>query len=183
MKNLLLFAFYILLFKNINAQVPTAMPPDATAFYNKAMPVIRQPIKDIVVQTAQAIKRYNANADSLSRRLRANHMMKGMSNHDIDGITVLILVQASRDADADLKLMVLGMSRRNEQKQQQHQTTIQSISVNNAKNENRSTDEINDIQNLKLQVIIERKRRMAEEISSVMQKIQNTQQNIINNLK
>ena len=181
MKTLLLFAFCILLFKNIDAQVPTAMPPEATAFYNKAMPLIRQHIKDIVVQTAHAIKRYNANADSLSRRLRANHVMKGMSNHDIDGITVLILVQASRDADADLKVMVLGMSRRNEQKQQQ--TTIQSTSVKNAKNENRSTDEINDIQNLRLQVIIERKRRMAEEISNVMQKIQNTQQSIINNLK
>jgi len=179
MKNLLLFAFCILLFKSINAQVPTAMPPDATAFYNKAMPVIRQHIKDIVVQAAHAIKRYNANADSLSRRLRANHVTKGMSNHNIDGITVLILVQASRDADADLKLMVLGMSRRNEQQQ----ATAQSVSVNNAKNENRSTDEINDIQNLKLQVIIERKRRMAEEIGSVMQKIQNTQQSIINDLK
>ena len=146
MKNLLLFAFCTLFFKNINAQVPTAMPPEATAFYNKAMPVIRQHIKDMVLQTAHAIKRYNASADSLSRRLRANHVTKGMSNHDIDGITVLILVQASRDADADLKLMVLGMSRRNEQKQQL--TTIQSISVNNAKNENRSTGEINDTQNL-----------------------------------
>ena len=104
-----------------------------------------------------------------------------MSNHNIDGITVLILVQAYRDADADLKIMVLGMSRRNEQRQQQ--ATVQSISVNNAKNENRSTDEINDIQNLKLQMIIERKRRMAEEIGSVMQKIQNTQQSIINDLK
>lgn len=181
MKNLLVFAFCILLFKNINAQVPTAMPPDATAFYNKAMPVIRQHIKDIVVQTAHAIKRYNAKADSLSRRLRANHVTKGMSNHNIDGITVLILVQAYRDADVDLKLMVLGMSRRNEQRQQQ--ATAQSISVNNAKNENRSTDEINDIQNLKLQMIIERKRRMAEEIGSVMQNIQNTQQSIINDLK
>lgn len=157
------------------------MPPDAAAFYNKAIPVIRQHIKDIVLQTASAIKRYNANADSLSRRLRGNHMLKGTSNSDIDGITVLILVQASRDADAELKFIVLAMSRRNEQKQQQ--ITIQSVSVNNAKDENRSIGDADDIQNLRLQATIERKRRIAEEISVVMQKIQNTQQSIINDLR
>ena len=167
--------------KNLNAQVPTAMPPDANTFYINAMPVIRQQVKDIVLHTANAIKHHKANADSLSQRLRTNKTLKGMSNNDIEGITVLIMVQASKDADADLKLVVLGMSRRNEQKQQA--TTMQTVSVNNVENKNRSIEEINDMQNLKLQMIMERKSRMAEEISNVMKKISGTQQNIINNLK
>jgi hypothetical protein len=158
------------------------MPPEANAFYNNAMPAIRQQVKNIVLQTASAIKHRNANADSLSQRLRTNKTLKALSNNDIEGITVLILVQASNDADADLKHIVLEMSRRNEQKPQQ-KTTMQTASVNNVGNKSRSIEEINEIQNLKLQLLMERKRRMAEEISVVMKKISGTRQNIINNLK
>jgi hypothetical protein len=182
MRNLLLFTFCVLNVKNLTAQVPTAMPPDANAFYINAMPVIRQQVKDIILQTASAIKHYTANADSLSLRLRTNKTLKGMSNNDIEGITVLIMVKASNDTDADLKLIVLGMSRRNEQKQQQG-SGMQTVSANNIGNKTRSIEEINDMQNLKLQVIMERKRRMAEEISNVMKNISGTQQNIINDLK
>ena len=182
MKNLLLFAFCIFILKNLNAQVPTAMPPDANTFYNNAMPVIRQQVKNMVLKTAVAIKYRKANADSLSQRLRTINSLKGMSNNDIEGITVLIMVQASEDADTDLKRLVLGMSRGNEQKQEQ-QTTMQTVSVNNVKNKTRSIEEINSMQNLKLQMIMERKSRMAEEISNVMKKISGIQQNIINNLK
>ena len=180
MKKLLLLAFCITILKNLTAQVPTAMPPDANAFYSSAMSAIRQQVKDIVLRSANAMKNHKANADSLSQKLRTNKTLKGMSYNDIDGITVLILVQASNDADADLKLVVLGMSRR-EQKQQQ--STAMQTSVNSDENKNRSIEEINDIQNLKLQTIVERKRRMAEEINDVMKKISGTQQNIINNLK
>jgi isochorismate synthase EntC len=182
MRNLLLFAFCISVLTNLNAQVPTAMPPDANAFYINAMPAIRQQVKDIVLKTANAIKHRDPNADSLSQKLRTNNTLKGMSNNDIDGITVLIMVQASRDADADLKLVVLEMNRRNEQKQQQ-QITMQTVSVNNIENKNRSIEEINETQNLKLRMIMERKSRIPEEISNMMKKISGTQQNIISNLK
>ncbi len=40
-----------------------------------------------------------------------------------------------------------------------------------------------EMQNLKLQMIMDRKSDMAEEVSYVMKKISGTQQNIINNLK
>lgn len=182
MKNLLLLAFYISGLQNISAQVPTAMPPDADAFYVTAMPVIRQHVKNIVLQMAGTIKYLKADADSLSQRLRTNKTLKGMSTDDIDGITVLILVQASKDADADLKMMVLGMNRRNEQKQQQS-ASIQTASENNPETKSRSIEEINALQNLKLKMIMERKSRMAEEISNVMKKISGTRQNIINDLK
>ncbi len=181
-KILLLLAFCASILKKSDAQVPTAMPPDANAFYISAMTAIRQPVKDIVLRTANGIKHYRANADSLSQRLRTNKALEGIGNNDIEGITVLILVQASNNADADLKFLVLGMSRENEQKQQQR-TTMQTISVNNVENKNMSIEEINAMQNLKLQLIMDRKRRMAEEASNVMKKIAGTQQNIINNLK
>lgn len=182
MKNLLLLAFCIPILENLTAQVPTAMPPDANAFYISAMPAVRQQVRDIVLHTADAMKHHRANADSLLQKLRTNKVLRAMSNNDIEGITVLILVQASKEADSDLKLVVLGMSRRNEQKQQQR-TITQTVSVNNDENKTKSIDEINDMQNSKLQLIMDRKRRMAEEITNVMEKISGTQQNIIDNLK
>jgi hypothetical protein len=182
MRNVLLFAFSISLFQNISAQVPTAMPPDASAFYSDAMPVIRKQVKDLILQMAATMEHLKPNADSLSQKLHSNKALKGMSNNDIDGITVLILVQASRDVDADLKLLVLGMSRRNEQKQLQG-NAMQTASENNTENKNKSSEETYILQNLKLKMIMERKSRMAEEVTNAMKKISNNQQSIINNLK
>jgi rubrerythrin len=182
MKNLLLFAFCISILQSLDAQVPTAMSPDANAFYISAMPAVRQQVKNIVLQTASATRHYKANTDSLLQKLRSNKILKDLSNNDIEGITVLIMVQASKDADADLKLMVLGMNRRIEQKQQEP-ATIQTVSENNAGNKTRSIEEIHDMQNSKLRMIMERKSRMAEEINDLMKKISGNQQNIINDLK
>ncbi|MEP6927763.1 MAG: hypothetical protein ABI834_09010 [Ginsengibacter sp.] len=183
MKNLLLFTFCtFFILKDLKAQVPTAMPPDANVFYNNAIPVIRPQIKDIVLHTASSVKHYKANVDSLSQKLRNYNILKGMNNNDIEGITILIMVQASKDADADLKHLVLDMSRSNQQKREKR-STIQTVSVNNVENKNSSAEEINDMQNLKLQKIMDRKSRMAEEISYIMQKISGTELSIINDLK
>ncbi|MEO7119869.1 MAG: hypothetical protein ABIY62_02165 [Ginsengibacter sp.] len=165
MKNLLFFALLIFIFPKIsNAQVSKTMPADADEFYNKSMPLLRPQVKKIVLQTAQNIKHSEINADSLSRVLSKNPVLKGMSNKDIAGITVLVMVQASKDADADLKQMVLEISRQNEK-------------------DNAMTNQ-NEVQNSKLQTIIDRKSGMAEEISYVMKKISRPErQDIINNLK
>ena len=157
------------------------MPPDANEFYVSAMPVLRQKVKDIVLHTAFAIKYRKANADSLSQKLIANKALNGMSDNDIEGITVLILVQASKDADADIKLMVVGISRGDEQKKQQ--SAARNVSENSMENKNKYGEDIFDIQNAKLKVVMERKRLMAEETNAIMKKISGSQQSIINNLK
>lgn len=146
------------------AQVSKVIPTEADDFYNKSMPMLRPQVKNIVLNTAKNIENREINADSLIHALKANKALKGMSNNDIEGIIVLIMVQASKDADADLKNMVLEISRKNEHK----------------KNDR---DEADEAQNLKWQMIMDRKSDMAEEVSYVMKKISGTQQNIINNLK
>ena len=180
MRNLLLMALCISFSHDLRAQA-AVMSPEANEFYVNAMPVMRQQLKDIILQSAISLRYRKDNADSLSQRLLINKALKGMYKNDIEGITVLIMVQASKDADTDLKLMVLGMSRRNEQKQQQ--SIVQTVSENVVENKNKSIEEIHDMQNAKLQLIMERKRMMAEEINTVMKKISGTQQSIINNLK
>lgn len=164
MKILLFFALTsIIISKGLYSQVPKAMPPDADEFYTQSMPLLRPQVKKIVLQTAETIKHSKINADSLSQALHRNAALKGMRNNDIEGITVLIMVQASKDADADLKKMVLEISRRNDQ--------------------NSTVAKENDVENTKLQMIMDRKSGMAEEISYVMKRISGSQQNIINNLK
>jgi hypothetical protein len=96
--------------------------------------------------------------------LNANTTLKGMSKNNIEGIIVLIMVQASKDADIDLKKMVLEIGRDNEQKEE-------------------ARDEMNETQNLKLQMIMDHKSAMAEEVSYTMKKISASQQDIITNLK
>ncbi len=166
MKNLLLFVVIIFIaVKSANAQVPKAMPPDANEFYNKSMPLLRPQVKNIVLQIATTLKNRSINTDSLSNALQKNSHLKGMSKNDIDGVAVLIMVQASSDADSDLKKMVLAIGRENHQKNMP------------------SKDNGNEAQNLKLQTIMDRKSDLAEGVTYVMKKISGTQQDIINNLK
>lgn len=177
MKNLLLFAFCSFsILRSLQAQVPMAMPAEANAFYNNSMPLLQPRLKEIVLQTSKALKYHKANADSLSQTLHANAALKGKSNNDIEGMTVLILAQAYKDADAELKQMVMEICHMNEQKKEER-TTMHRVNVNS------STEEINEMQNLKIQRIIDRKSRIAEETNYVMKKISGMQQNIINDLK
>ncbi len=164
MKNLFLFA--IIAFntsQNSYAQVAKAMPPDADEFYNKTILLLKPQVKKIILQTAEAIKHQKINSDSLFNSLHKNPQLKGMGNNDIEGITVLVMVQASKDADEDLKKMVMEISRSSSQ--------------------NNNVAKENDLQNSKLQKIMDRKSGMAEEIGNVMKKISGAQQNIIDNLK
>jgi hypothetical protein len=165
MKTLVLFAFCTALFsKSIIAQVSKIIPTEAEDFYNKLMPLLRPQIKNIVLHNAKAIEKRKINTDSLAHALNANTTLKGMSKNNIEGIIVLIMVQASKDADIDLKKMVLEIGRNNEQKEE-------------------ARDEMNETQNLKLQMIMDHKSAMAEEVSYTMKKISGSQQDIIDNLK
>lgn len=164
MKNLFLFA--IIAFntsQNSYAQVAKAMPSDADEFYNKTILLLKPQVKKIILQTAEAIKHQKINSDSLFNILHKNPQLKGMGNNDIEGITVLVMVQASKDADEDLKKMVMEISRSSSQ--------------------NNNVAKENDLQNSKLQKIMDRKSGMADEISYVMKKISGIQQDIIDNLK
>ena len=170
MRKLYLLTFCSLFnIKMIYAQVPAAMPADANEFYNSSMPILRAPVKNVVLKAAAGMKHRKANADSLSRALKLNAALHGASNNDIDGIVVLIMVQASKNADADLKNMVMSISHEKEQKK--------------SENKDASADETAGIQNVKLQMIMNHKSDMAEEVSYLMPKISADQQSIINNLK
>lgn len=159
MKNLLILTCLVFS-TNIFAQSPVAMPADAYTFYNNAMPVLRPQIKNIIIQTANGLKNRRPNVDSLKKKLNTNAALKKMNDNDIDGITILIMVQASKEADSDLKQMVLSMNKNNESK-----------------------DEINETKQIKLQLIMDRKSDISQETNNVMKKFSGSEQSIINNLR
>ncbi len=166
MKKILL-SLCIVLSLQAKSQVHSAMPPEANDFFDKAMPLINPSVKNLITQAAITLKSRRANADSLFKALRSNHLLKTMNDENIAGITTLVIVQASKDADEDLKKMVLSMKNDNAGEQ--------------ATNSNHEA--INDKKQLALQLILNRKSNMAEEISLVLKKIPQDKENIINSLK
>lgn len=149
------------------AQVHTAMPPDANTFYDKAMPLVKSSLRNLIMQVATVLKSRRANADSLFNALHTNPLLKGMGDENIAGVTTLIIVQASKDADEDLKKMVLGMK---------------DNGISRTSNTSQSAEEINEKKQIALQLILIRKSNMAEEINFVLQKLSD-KENIISSLK
>lgn len=173
MRTFLLF-LSIVFAHQIFAQVPAAMPPDADAFYKNAMPTISPQLKNVIIKSASILKNQQVNGDSLIKALHFNPALKGMSDENIVAISTLIMVQASKDADEDLKKMVLSMRNGNE---------TETVSNKKGADKNESSQELNDRKQLMLQMIMNRKSKMAEEISLVINKIYGNRENIINNLK
>ncbi len=173
MKTFLLFLSIVFAHQSF-AQVPAAMPPDADAFYKNAMPTINPQLKNVIIKSASILKNQQVNGDSLIKALHSNPSLKGMSDENIVAISTLIMVQASKDADEDLKKMVLSMKGGNE---------TETVSNTKGTDKKESSQGINDRKQLMLQMIMNRKSKMAEEISLVIKEIYGNRENIINNLK
>ncbi len=170
MKNLLLLTIcFLLTITKISAQIPAVMPVNANEFYDNSMPLLRPEVRSVILKEASGMKHRKANVDSLSRALKSMAVMHGLSSTDIDGIIVLIMVQASKNADTDLKDMVMGISHEKEEKKRD--------------NKKASEDSAVESKNTKLQMIMNHKSDIAEEVSYVMRKISADEQSIINNLK
>jgi hypothetical protein len=88
------------------SQVPSAMPPEATTFYDKAMKNIKPEIRTLIETNASQLR--NDNLDSLKNELKKKPGLSGFNSRDIDIISVLIMVKASQNADSNLKQLVLS---------------------------------------------------------------------------
>ena len=153
MKNFLL-CFFCNLSLSAFSQVHSAIPAEASSFYNAAMRSVNPGIKSIIELTAFELNSRNVNTDSLSQALKKDPLLKNLPQDAIDAITVLIMVEASKNADADLKTLVMKI-RKNGQ---------------------------NEAESKKTQSILEHKSRMAENIVVLMKKI-GAGEGLINNLK
>ena len=153
MKNFLPLIFFILpLFST--AQVNAVIPPEAGAFYSKAMPSINPAMIALIKRNAINLRNRKVNTDSLLSALKKEASLKGTSQHSQDAILVLIMIQMSVNLDAELKDLVLRV--RNNQP---------SVSGKN------STEEI-----------LDQKSKLAQTVTFAFKKI-SSPENAINNLK
>lgn len=155
MKNLLLSIFCGVSVYGFS-QVNTVMPPEANLFYTNAMKSIKPEIKSLVENEAKKFREKNINADSLSNALRKVPVLKRFNQREIEGVTILIMVQVSKNADVDLKNLVMSVR----------------------KNTNQNPSAFDETK-----PILEHKSRIAENISAVMKRISPSSENVINNLK
>lgn len=136
------------------------MPPEANAFYSKAMANIKPQIKNIIEKNANGLKGRTINTDSLLKALIKNQLLINATPQDIEAIGVLIMVQTSKNADADLKDLVINMH----------------------KNE-RGKTQANDTPGNKVESILENKSKIAENVSILMKRISGAQDVVINSLR
>ena len=155
------------------------MPSDAIVFYDKAITIIKPLLKKIIDRKSIDLRDYAANPDSLKKKFRHEIQLKSMNNNDIDGIIVLVLVQSSIQADDDLKHLVMAISRGNYDRKN-GQTTARSVS---SRSKSVSDEDLKQIENQKIQMIIDKKNQIAEEVYNIMNRISGFAPAILNDLK
>jgi hypothetical protein len=172
---------------------------DATAFYNKAMATIKPTYKNLVSQAATQMKGRRINQDSLTRAFASNKSLKGLNEMDIEALVELVMMQMSHDAQSDLNNMVAEMRANNQQKQAQR-SMLSSMKVQPVKKDSFSKTAIknkqgqlsdkkdsmadmNQMDQLRMQQIMEKKSKLEEIISNIQKKISDTSDQIISNLK
>lgn len=153
MKKFILLSFLGLPFFSI-AQVNSVMPPEAGAFYRKAMPSMKPAMIELIKRNAINLKNRKLNSDSLLSALKKETSLKGTDKDNLDAILVLIMIQVSVNLDAELKELVITM--RNDRSSGERESSTEKI--------------------------LNHKSRLAETVSFMFKKIPSPE-NAINNLR
>jgi hypothetical protein len=164
MKNLLPLFFLGITF-TVRAQVNSVLPAEANTFYNTAMQSIKPDIKSMIEKNANKLKGRDVNTDSLCEELHKNELLKNINPHDLQALTVLIMVQVSKNADADLKKLVTSMHKKPTEKTGNQDSSESSISEN------------------KVERILANKSQIAENVSLVMKNLSGTTEMMLEQFK
>jgi hypothetical protein len=113
MMKLLLFTF-ILISNSCLSQANSVLSPDAKSFYAKAMPTVKPGVKDLIENMGMHFSNHSLDVDSLLSQLKNKKILQQFTPHELQGIIVLIMVQASENADKRIKQLVTHTSGGNE---------------------------------------------------------------------
>ena len=123
MMKLLLITF-ILISNNCWSQANSILSPDAKSFYEKAMPTVKPGVKDLIENMGIHFSNHTIDVDSLLFQLKNKKILERFTPHELKGILVLIMVQASENADKRIKQLVTRTSGGNEENTAADQTNI-----------------------------------------------------------
>jgi len=122
MKNRLLSSMMLLLLHYFSFSQSTTiqpLPPQADAFYDKAMPQARTEIKSWVIKTAVQWK--TKPADEPMLRNTAKNQFPEMKTVDIDALVVLVMTKCANDEERDLKEQIEELKKITDQQASQRQ--------------------------------------------------------------
>jgi hypothetical protein len=122
MKNRLLFSSVLLLlhyFSFSQSITIQPLPPQADAFYDKAMPQARTEIKSWVIKTAVQWK--TKPADEPMLRNTAKNQFPEMKSTDIDALVVLVMTKCANDEERELKEQIEELKKITDQQASQRQ--------------------------------------------------------------
>jgi hypothetical protein len=122
MKNRLLFAsiFLLLHYLSFSQSITIQpLPPQADAFYDKAMPQARTDIKSWVIKTAVQWK--TKPADEPMLRNTAKNQFPDMKVVDLDALVVLVMTKCANDEERDLKEQIDELRKITDQQASQRQ--------------------------------------------------------------
>ncbi len=173
--------------------------PEAEAFYQKAMPVINPRYKTVIDKMATSLNGKNVSADSAKSLMQAQHSgsVASLSEMDIETLVMLTLIKIDKDNQQDLKAMLRNMKQQNASKKNQTQPvvykekTIKKDSITERQTQlekqketsRTEVKELGEAQQMRMQLLMDRRSKALETISNIMKKISSTQDSIINNLK
>lgn len=180
MKKLLVLFVNIGLVLHISAQTTD---PKAESLYNKLMSAARPEIKNWVYSTAGKYRYKDVNKNVLIANKDFN--IVNAQNADLDALTFLVMMQASKEAEDDLKQSLNNMKQVNTTKAKQReqvQSNTPALKFDSLHNKNNGPDANHDDQ-LKIQILTDRRQKALETISNLMKKVSETENSIIQNLK
>lgn len=191
-----LFSLLSLFALPIFSQSILATDAKATAFYNKALPVIKPGYKSMILKTSAALKGKTVNVDSLKIAFKKDDQLKSLNDQSIEVLVLLVMTNISNEVSADLKNTLSDIQKSNGKKDamRDSSTFVDSIFtkhrpgerikvVNYNADKKDAMNELSETQQMRLQTYMDRKTKAMETISNLMKKYSDTQDTIINNLK
>lgn len=176
------FALFFTIYFTLHLSAQT-IDPKADSLYNKIMGAARPEIKNWVYSTASKYRTKDVDKNILVANKEFGSLnLKAM---DLDALTFLLMMQMSKDAESDLRQSLQSIKMRNAAKATQREQLQQGkarVRTDSLHNTDNSLGGNNDEQ-LKLQLITDRRQKALETISNLMKKMSETQNSIIQNLK
>jgi len=183
---LLLIAFGLQLFAQLNT---TSTNKKADSLFTRLMSTSRPQIKNWVYSTANKYRNKDVNENILKSNKEFS-VLGNMNDGDIAALAFLVIMQASKDAENDMKQIMDNVKQTNNAKAQQRVLIEKNKKLKDSlhgnseiKNNSDNLNDMTEMQQLRLQMYMDRRQKAMETISNLMKKIANTESSIIQNIK
>ena len=122
MKTKIIFLFFCLFLFCTIIKSQQTIPPDAEAFYKKAMSSINTEHIAWIKSTAVNVKTQNIDEAGIRKLASGYGSQYNFNNMDVEALVALIMMQSAKDQEQDMKNMMEEMKKRNEEKQKLRET-------------------------------------------------------------